>query len=74
MADNAIVVVSQADPKAKASDVEAIVRGFEQMGVRGVATVPYDPAMVDGHLEWSALSPKTRSAWLSAAAAVARGL
>lgn len=74
LADNAIVVVSQADPKAKASDVEAIVRGFEQMGVRGVATVPYDPAMVDGHLEWSALSPKTRSAWLSAAAAVARGL
>ena len=41
-----VIVVSQADPKAKPSEVEAIVRGFEQMGVRGVATVPYEPSQV----------------------------
>jgi hypothetical protein len=74
LAEGAVVIVSQADPKAKASEVESIVRGFEQMGVRGVSTAPYDQTMVDGHLEWAALSPRSRSAWLAAAAAVARGL
>ena len=40
----------------------------------GVVTIPYDPALVTGHIQFDAQKPATQRAWLRAAAAVGRGL
>lgn len=73
LADNAVVVVSQAEPKAPAAEVRRVATGFSNLA-REVVQVPFDPAMVDGHLKFDALRPITQRAWLQAAAAAARGL
>ncbi|MGP9586184.1 AAA family ATPase [Micrococcaceae sp. AOP34-BR2-30] len=73
LADNAVVVVSQAEQNAKPHDLQQIASGFAPLA-RDVATIPHDPAMVDGHLSYQALRPATQRAWLAAGAAVARGL
>ncbi|KJQ55985.1 MinD/ParA family ATP-binding protein [Microbacterium sp. SA39] len=73
LADQAVVVVSQADPKASAADVEHVVGGYRSLA-REVVSIPFDHEMVDGHLRFGALAKRTQRAWLSAAAAVARGL
>lgn len=73
LAQNAVAVVSQADPRASRSDVSRVKDGYSKM-VRAVAHIPYDPALVDGWLHWSALRPDTQRAWLAAGAAVAQGL
>lgn len=73
LADNAVVVVSQAEQNAKPHDLAQIASGFAPLA-RDVATIPHDPAMVDGHLSYQALRPATQRAWLAAGAAVARGL
>jgi MinD-like ATPase involved in chromosome partitioning or flagellar assembly len=73
LAANAVVVVSQADPKAPRADVARVVDGYRGIA-RAAVAVPYDPAMVDGVLRHGALSPATQRAWLAAGAAVARGL
>ena len=51
-------------------DREEILVGL----AREVVTIPHDPAIVDGILQWDSLRPSTHRAWLRAAAAVARGL
>src|SRR5690625_4935795 len=73
LADNAVVVVSQAEANAKPSDLNHIATGFEPLA-RAVVTIPYDPAMVDGHLRYDGLRESTQRAWLRAGAAVAHGL
>jgi hypothetical protein len=73
LAHNAVVVVNQADPTAKATEVTRISEGFHGIA-REAVTIPYDPAMVGGVLSFDALQPRTRRAWLAAAAAVTRGL
>lgn len=73
LADNAVVVVSQSVADATQSAVDQKVKGFEPLA-REVVPIPYDPAMVDGALTFSALHPTTQRAWLAAAASVARGL
>ncbi|MBE1875318.1 AAA family ATPase [Myceligenerans pegani] len=73
LAQQAVVVVSQADQKAPAEEVRKVAAGYEPIA-REVVTVPFDPGMVDGHLRYGALRPATRRAWLAAGAAVARGL
>jgi len=73
LADNAVVVVSQAEANAKPSDLNHIATGFEPLA-RAVVTIPYDPAMVDGHLRYDGLREGTKRAWLRAGAAVAHGL
>lgn len=73
LADNAVVVVSQAEPKAPAAEVRRVATGFSTLA-REVVQIPFDPAMVDGHLKFDALRPTTQRAWLQAAAAAARGL
>ena len=73
LADESVVVVSQAEATAKKSDMVDVVRRFKPLA-REVAAIPYDPAMVDGPLSYSALRPDTQRAWLAAGAAVARGL
>lgn len=72
LARQAVVVVSQADPKASSVEVAEVVAGYEPLA-REVVRIPYDREMVDGHLRLRALASPTQEAWLSAAAAVARG-
>ncbi|GAB2482145.1 hypothetical protein GCM10027063_25320 [Promicromonospora xylanilytica] len=73
LAQQAVVVVSQADQKEPASELEKVADGYRSLA-REVVTVPFDPAMVDGHLRYGALRTDTRRAWLAAGAAVAGGL
>lgn len=73
LAQNAVVIVTQADPKAQPSDVQRVANGYADLA-RAVATIPFDPAMVDGILRYGSLRPTTQRAWLAAGAAVARGL
>ncbi len=73
LAHNAVVIVNQADPTAKAAEVTRISEGFHGIA-REAVTIPYDPAMVGGILSFDALQSRTRRAWLAAAAAVTRGL
>jgi MinD-like ATPase involved in chromosome partitioning or flagellar assembly len=73
LAQQAVVVVSQADQKEPAGELEKVADGYRSLA-RAVVTIPFDPAMVDGHLRYGALRPETRRAWLAAGAAVAGGL
>jgi MinD-like ATPase involved in chromosome partitioning or flagellar assembly len=73
LAQQAVVVVSQADQKEPASELERVADGYRSLA-REVVTIPFDPAMVDGHLRYGALRPDTRRAWLAAGAAIAGGL
>lgn len=73
LAQNAVVIVSVADKTASKTDIDNIVSGFEAM-VRRVVTIPFDPAMIDGHLAIDNLRPETQRAALAAAAAIADGL
>lgn len=72
LAQESVVVVSQADPKATTADVEHVVSGYRSLA-RDVVSVPFDHEMVDGHLRYGALTKRTQRAWLAAAASVARG-
>lgn len=73
LAQNAVAVVTQADSKATAADVKRVADGYKTLA-RDVATIPFDPAMVDGILRYDALRPSTQRAWLAAGAAVVCGL
>ncbi|QCR20865.1 ATPase [Agrococcus sp. SGAir0287] len=73
LAQRSVVVVSQADPKASRQDVDGVISGYGPLA-REVVRIPFDQAIVDGHLRLASLRPETRRAWLGAAAAVARGL
>ncbi|GGL97477.1 hypothetical protein ACTXM3_16325 [Glutamicibacter arilaitensis] len=65
--------MTQADSKATTADVQRVADGYKTLA-RDVATVPFDPAMVDGILRYDALRPATQRAWLAAGAAVTRGI
>ncbi|MGB4778876.1 ParA family protein [Microbacterium sp.] len=67
LADNAIVVVTQAEPH-DAAHVRDIAAGFTPH-VRAVETIPFDPALKSGPLRFENLRPATRDAWLRVAAA-----
>lgn len=73
LAETAVAIVTQADPRASSTDIKAIVTGYQDLA-REVVTIPHDPAIVDGILQWDSLRPDTQRAWLRAAAAVAHGL
>lgn len=72
LARQSVAVVSQADPKATAADVDHVMNGYRSLS-REVVSIPFDHEMVDGPLRHGALAKRTQRAWLSAAAAVARG-
>lgn len=72
LAQQSVVVVSQADPKATPADVDHVVSGYRTLA-RDVVNIPFDHEMVDGHLRFGALGKRTQRAWLAAAASVARG-
>ena len=73
LAQQAVVVVSQADQKESPGELEKVADAYRSLA-RQVVTIPFDPAIVDGHLRYGALRTDTRRSWLAAGAAVASGL
>jgi MinD-like ATPase involved in chromosome partitioning or flagellar assembly len=73
LASQAVVIVSQSERTGSLTDARRVAAGFEPLARRAVS-VPYDSSMHGGRLEYTALAPATRRAWLHAAAAVAEGL
>lgn len=73
LARNAVAVVSQSDEKATPAEIRRIEQGYAEL-VREVVRIPFDTAMGAPQLHVRALNPATQRAWLSAAAAIARGL
>lgn len=82
LARNAVVIVSESTDSARGFSRDAVNQGKQEAAriaegfaplVRDVVRVPYDPALVRGHIQFDALRPATQRAWLAAAAAVARG-
>ena len=74
LADNAVIIASQSDANATQQALSGIVNDYLDPIARQAVGIPYDPAMVEGHLKYASLRPETQRAWLRAAAAVARGL
>ncbi|HIZ36385.1 MAG TPA: ATPase [Candidatus Ruania gallistercoris] len=73
LAQQAVVIVSQAREKDTDPSAADIAKGFEGW-VREVVTIPYDRAMVENVLHYDSLAPSTQRAWLRAGAALASGL
>ncbi|GHD10063.1 MinD/ParA family ATP-binding protein [Zhihengliuella salsuginis] len=73
LARNAVVIVSEPSPSPKPGQLRRITRGFEHLA-RSVVAVPYDSHLVKGQIQFEALKPATKRAWLHAAAAVSDGL
>jgi MinD-like ATPase involved in chromosome partitioning or flagellar assembly len=73
LAQNAVAIVSQADPNVSSSEVRKVVDGYRALA-RDVVSIPYDTAMIGGLLHYGALRPATQRAWLTAGATIARGL
>ncbi|MGP6204694.1 nucleotide-binding protein [Microbacterium sp. F2] len=71
LAENAVVIVTEAEPDPRTTD--RIVDGFTGH-VRSVARIPFDPALKSGPLRFDTLRPTTRDAWVRTTAAVAHGL
>lgn len=71
LAENAVVIVTEAEPNSRGA--ERIVRGFEGH-VRDVVRITFDPGLKSGPLRLDNLAPRTRDAWMRAAASAARGL
>ncbi|WP_261625011.1 MinD/ParA family ATP-binding protein [Nesterenkonia marinintestina] len=73
LADNAVVVVSQAESTTSPMEIDRTVANFQRIA-REVVSIPFDSALVAGPISHPALAPATQRAWLRAGAAVARGL
>lgn len=71
LAENAVVIVTEAEPDPRTTD--RIVDGFTGH-VRTVSRIPFDPALKSGPLRFDTLRHATRDAWVRATAAVAHGL
>ncbi|SDG31196.1 ParA family protein [Microbacterium sp. 77mftsu3.1] len=72
LADGAVVVVGQSE-RAGISAAQRIAAGFEGH-VRAVEIIPFDDSLKAGRIRYDALQPRTKDAWMRAAAAVAQGL
>jgi MinD-like ATPase involved in chromosome partitioning or flagellar assembly len=70
LAAGAVVIVSEANPRAKPAAAKHIANGFHGW-CRAAITIPHDPAMVEGQLRWTDLAQTTQDAWIRAAARVA---
>jgi MinD-like ATPase involved in chromosome partitioning or flagellar assembly len=73
LADKAVVVVSKHKHDLPDAELSKIADGFKSLA-HDVVTIPYDPALGAGILNYGSLRPATQRAWLAAGAAVARGL
>ncbi|MFJ6680147.1 AAA family ATPase [Microbacterium sp. NPDC091382] len=72
LADGAVVVVGQSE-RAGIGAAQRIAAGFEGH-VRAVEIIPFDDSLKAGRIRYDALQPRTKDAWMRAAAAVAQGL
>lgn len=72
LADGAVVVVGQSE-RAGIGAAQRIAAGFEGH-VRAVEIIPFDDSLKAGRIRYDALQPRTKDAWMRAAAAVAHGL
>lgn len=70
---HAVVVILCCEPGHYKKKAPQLAKLFAPH-VRSVTVVPYDPALVEGRVRFSALSPATRRAWLRAGAEVREGL
>lgn len=70
---NAVVVVLCCEPGHQKTKAKELAEEFAPY-VRAVATIPYDRALVEGRVRFTAMTPATRRAWLRAGAAVREGL
>jgi MinD-like ATPase involved in chromosome partitioning or flagellar assembly len=73
LADRAVVIVLGAEPSHGKAKLDKLADDFRPF-VKAVTTVPYDPALVEGRIRFSAMLPRTRRAWLRAAALIAEEL
>ncbi len=82
LARNAVVIVSESTDAKRSMSGDALKRAKDEAQriaeaftphVRAVVRIPYDPALVNGPIRYDALQPATQRAWLTAAAAVAKG-
>ena len=73
LAASAVVVVTLPRAGGRSNRASEILDAFGKRS-HAVHFVPYDPALDDGPLYFSALRPHTQGIWLSVAADVARGL
>ncbi|MFY0409772.1 MinD/ParA family ATP-binding protein, partial [Solicola sp. PLA-1-18] len=71
LARNAVAIVSQRT-SGKDPNMARIVADLGPL-VRTVVTIPHDPALYSGIINFDALRPDTQRAWLRAGAAVSRG-
>jgi len=72
IAASAVVIVSQRTP-GRDPDVQHIIDGFRPL-VRDVVSIGHDVGLKAGHIAYDNLRRSTQRQWLTAAAAVARGL
>ena len=70
LADRAVVIVLGCEPSHEKSKLNELAESFRPY-VRAVATIPYDRALVEGRIRFSAMAPRTRKAWLRAGALIA---
>lgn len=73
LARNAVVVVLCCEPGHQKTKAKELAEEFAPYA-RAVVTIPYDRALVEGRVRFSAMTPATRRAWLRAGAAVREGL
>ncbi|MFC6256991.1 AAA family ATPase, partial [Kocuria oceani] len=73
LARNAVMVVLCCEPGHQKTKAKELATEFAPYA-RAVVTVPYDRALVEGRVRFSAMTPATRRAWLRAGAAVREGL
>jgi MinD-like ATPase involved in chromosome partitioning or flagellar assembly len=72
LAADAVVVVTQAE-RGSVAEARRIAEAFTPL-VREVRIIPFDQALKSGPLQFDAIRPATRRAWVAAAAAIAQGL
>ena len=71
---DAVTILAAPSAKPDRKLAERLERHFAQV-TSAVVHVPFDPALVDGGpIDFDALSPESRDAWLTAAAAIAQRL
>ncbi|MCM3487131.1 MinD/ParA family ATP-binding protein [Kocuria rosea] len=73
LARNAVVVVLCSEPGHQKTKAKDLAEEFAPYA-RAVVTIPYDRALVEGRVRFTAMTPATRRAWLRAGAAVREGL
>jgi len=72
--DEAVTILAAPSAKPDRKLAERLERHFSQV-TADVVHVPFDPALVDGGpIDFDALSPETRDAWLTVAASIAQRL